>query len=352
VALAEPKTAPEGKTCNAEDRRKAAGYILATSWAPKFRLEFAVERDLMKKRLVVAIRVAIVVIALVTAFVVSGPVRFHAIWMYLSGRSAVGFAESMEAGALSVSQVRAFDEVHGKTKPIQKEAGGNALFETPAGSYWMPSDSRDALEWDLAEQGRRIYGKDGNRGERRGDIVLDCGANVGVYTKTALASGAKLVVAIEPAPENVECLRRNLAQEIAAGKVIVYPKGVWDREDTLALSRDPKNSTRDSLLKLEGDAIDTIRVPLTTIDKLVAELKLDRVDFIKMDIEGAERNAVLGAKETLRRFKPRMALCVYHRPGDPVAIPRAVLDLAPGYHVYTQGLMLKGSIIAEVAHFW
>ena len=93
-------------------------------------------------------------------------------------------------------------------------------------------------------------------------------------------------------------------------------------------------------------------MPLTTFDKLVAELKLDRVDFVKMDIEGAERNAVLGAKETLRRFKPRMALCVYHRPEDPVAIPRAVLDLAPGYHVYTQGLMMEGSIIAEVAHFW
>jgi FkbM family methyltransferase len=216
----------------------------------------------------------------------------------------------------------------------------------------MASGSRSALEWDLAEQGRRIYGKGGNRGERRGDIVLDCGANVGVYTRTALASGAKLVVAIEPAPENVECLRRNLAQEIAAGKVILYPKGVWDKDDTLELHRDPKNSARDSLFKLAGDAIETIQVPLTTIDKLVTELKLDRVDFIKMDIEGAERNAVLGAKETLRKFKPRMALCVYHKSDDPIAIPRAVLDLAPGYQVYTQGLLINGPIIAEVAHFW
>ena len=58
---------------------------------------------------------------------------------------------------------------------------------------------------------------------------------MGLYAKTALASGAKLVVAIEPAPENIECLRRNLAQEIAAGRVIVYPKGVWDKDDTLAL---------------------------------------------------------------------------------------------------------------------
>ena len=306
----------------------------------------------MKKRLVVAMQVAIVVIAVATAFAVSAPVRSHAIWMYLSGRSAVGFAESMEAGGLAVNQTQAFDEVQGRTKLVQQETGGYTRFETPAGSYWMVSSSRNALEWDLAEQSRRIYGKDGNRGERRGDIVLDCGANVGVYTKTALASGAKLVVAIEPAPENVECLRRNLTQEIAAGKVIVYPKGVWDKDDTLVFHRDPNNSARDSLFKLDGDTIDTIQVSLTTIDKLVAELELDRIDFIKMDIEGAERNAVLGAKETLRKFKPRMAVCVYHRPDDPVAIPRAVLDLAPGYHVYTQGLMMKDSIIAEVSHFW
>ena len=172
--------------------------------------------------------------------------------MYLSGRSAVGFAESMEAGALSVSQVREFEKVHGKTKPIQKEAGGYTLFETPAGSYWMASGSQNPLERELAEQRRRIYGKDGNKGERRGDIVLDCGANVGMYAKTALASGARLVVAIEPAPENLECLRRNLAREIAAGKVIVYPKGVWDKDDTLALHRDPKDSASDSLLRFEA----------------------------------------------------------------------------------------------------
>jgi FkbM family methyltransferase len=307
---------------------------------------------LIKKRLVVALQVTIAVLAVTAAFAASAPVRFHSIWMYLSGRSAVGFAESMEAGTLAVSQLRAFNEVRGKTKLIREEAGGYTLFETPEGNYWMASGSRSALEWDLAEQGRRIYGKGGNRGERRGDIVLDCGANVGVYTRTALASGAKLVVAIEPAPENVECLRRNLAQEIAAGKVILYPKGVWDKDDTLELHRDPKNSARDSLFKLAGDAIETIQVPLTTIDKLVTELKLDRVDFIKMDIEGAERNAVLGAKETLRKFKPRMALCVYHKSDDPIAIPRAVLDLAPGYQVYTQGLLINGPIIAEVAHFW
>ena len=70
---------------------------------------------------------------------------------------------------------------------------------------------------------------------KSGDIVLDCGANVGVYTRVALDRGARTVVAIEPAPENIESLRRNFKEEIAAGRVIVYPKGVWDKDEMLIL---------------------------------------------------------------------------------------------------------------------
>ena len=72
---------------------------------------------------------------------------------------------------------------------------------------------------------------------RPGDVVLDCGANVGVYTRHALEAGARLVVAIDPAPENIECLRRNFSEEIKAGRVVVYPKGVWDKDEVL---QDPK----------------------------------------------------------------------------------------------------------------
>ena len=304
----------------------------------------------MKRKFVVAIRIAIVAIIIATVAAISSPVRSRAAWLYLSRRSAIGLMESLEAGVLTARQLREVALIQGKTRVIEQQATGLTLWETPRGRYWMVSESRDALEWDLAEQARKIYGE-GNKGERSGDIVLDCGANVGVYAKTALATGAKLVVAIEPAPENLDCLRHNLAREIADGRVIVYPKGVWDKDDTLRLNRDSKNSARDSLFQLKGSSTDSIQVPLTTIDKLVAELHLTRVDFIKMDIEGAEKNAILGARNTLHRFKPRMALCVYHKVGDPEAIPKTVLDIVPDYRVSLQGFMFKDSIIVEVAHF-
>jgi FkbM family methyltransferase len=140
-------------------------------------------------------------------------------------------------------------------------------------------------------------------------------------------------VAIELAPENLECLRRNFPEEIRAGRVVIYPKGVWDKEDTLTLSVSPTNSAADSVVMRPEGAQEGPRVPLTTIDNLVAELKLDRVDYIKMDIEGAEQNALRGARATLARLHPRLSLSAYHRGDDPARIPELVRSAWPGYRM-------------------
>ena len=218
-----------------------------------------------------------------------------------------------------------------QTSTLVKEEQGLKLWHTQRGDYWMPAGDKDVLMSLLSEQDHQIYGR-GEQGVHPGDIVLDCGAHVGVFTRVALKAGAKLVVAIEPAPKNLECLRRNLAAEIAAGKVIVFPKGVWEKDGALTFHVDPVNSAGDSMVfndrdKREGD----IQVPVAAIDTLVAELRLPRVDFIKMDIEGSERHAVLGAAKALRDFRPRMALCTYHLPDDPVVVPRNVTSIVPDY---------------------
>jgi len=192
--------------------------------------------------------------------------------------------------------------------------------------------SDSTLTGNLAEQATNVYG-DREDGVHPGDVVFDCGANIGVYTRVALAAGAKLVLAIEPAPENVECLRRNYAAEIGQGRVIVVPKGVWDREDVLTLRVDAGSSARDSFVGSFGPALRGIHVPLTTIDRLVEELNLTSVGFMKLDIEGAEKNALAGARNTLLKYHPRMAIAMEHLPDDPVRIPQVILAAAPSYQV-------------------
>jgi hypothetical protein len=94
------------------------------------------------------------------------------------------------------------------------------------------------------------------------------------------------------------------------------------------------------------------KLPLTTVDKMVAELSLEHVDYIKLDIEGAERRAIAGAKETIAKFHPRMALCVYHLRDDPEEIPKAV-SVAGRYNIECGKCMAaSGRVYPEVFFFF
>jgi FkbM family methyltransferase len=207
--------------------------------------------------------------------------------------------------------------------------GGFNLIETPSGRFWIPRRDLSVLAEMIAEENREVYGS-GSRGIRPGDVVLDCGASVGVYTRYALNHGAKLVVAIEPAPEALECLRRNLDQAVSAGRVIIYPKGVWNKDEVLEITTNDSLASTASSVAINRGAKGP-KIQLTTIDKLVDELRLDRTDFIKMDIEGAEPQALEGALRTVARFHPRMSIALEHRPSDPDDIPRLVKRLWPDY---------------------
>jgi FkbM family methyltransferase len=211
------------------------------------------------------------------------------------------------------------------------DSRGLELWSTPDGQFWAPTNE-SSLPLELSEQELGIYETD-SIGARKGDVVLDCGAHLGLYTKKALTLGAKLVIAIEPSPASVECLRRNLRTEIQAGKVIVFSKGVWDREDVLTLGKSPKFSAGDSLVMQENRIEEGTRVALTTIDNIVSELKLEKVDFIKMDIEGAEQKALAGAIRVLSKHRPRLAISVYHRIEDIQKVPVIVRKAWAGYQM-------------------
>ena len=259
------------------------------------------------------------------------PARMAA--FYAVGRTSVCPWNEVTAAPGHPEHVRKLkDEILAASKKIAED-GPYVQFSTPDGPYWIPKGSEFVLPFNLAEQKRGIY-THGDIGVREGDIVLDCGANVGVFTRKALRAGAKTVVAIEPAPENIEVLQRNFAGEIAAGRVIVYPKGVWDKDDMLVLHVHPHNSAADSfVIDQKGSHESDEKLPLTTIDKLAAELNLPKVDFIKMDIEGAEVRAINGGRATIAKHHPRMALSSYHAGDHPVEIPKAVRAAWNGYRM-------------------
>lgn len=251
--------------------------------------------------------------------------------------------------------VAAKDRLLAATREVRTEAGLK-LYATPQGEYWIPYREKTSLyafAWNMAEMDTRFYGT-GPRTVQKGDVVLDCGANVGVFTRLALNDGAAKVIAIEPMPDNIRALERTFAPEIAAGRVVVYGKGVWDREDFLPMLIDPTNSAADSfVIEQKGAQASTVKLPLTTIDQLVADLKLERVDFIKMDIEGAEVKALEGGKGTIAKFRPRMALSTYHTPTDPEEIPRRVAAAKSGYRIECGPCQeIPGGVRPDVMYFY
>jgi FkbM family methyltransferase len=202
---------------------------------------------------------------------------------------------------------------------------------TPAGNFWSPRGN--ALFFDLAEQSADLYESPG-AGVRHGDVVLDCGANVGTFTRTALLAGASKVIAFDIDPRNLECLRRNFAPEIQAGRVAVVEKGVWNAEASMKA----KFYTNTNLNTITmANRVETAEqplvkdVPLTAIDTVVKELGLARVDFIKMDVEGAELKALEGAAGTIRTYRPRLSIATENEPEDVHAIPQWVNRLGLNY---------------------
>jgi FkbM family methyltransferase len=275
--------------------------------------------------------VLISALSLAAALVVFySPIRLFS--LVIAGRSdACPLRNAMQSDRNLVTQIALKDRILHESKLLQEDERGFHQWQTPNGTYWIPEGSDFVLPFNLAEQERKIYGS-GDQFVKPGDTVLDCGANVGVFTTEALKAGAKLVVAIEPAPENLECLRRNFAAEVESGRVIIYPKGVWDKDDFLPLNVDAHNSAADTFVLHPPNAeMTTQKLPLTTIDNLVSELHLERVDFIKMDIEGAEPKALAGARETLAKFHPRLSVSAYHQPDHPVLIPKVVKSGWAGY---------------------
>lgn len=149
----------------------------------------------------------------------------------------------------------------------------------------------------------------------QGAVFLDVGAHIGYFSvKAALKVGENgRVVAFEPNTETLRFLRVNIA---ASGlqNVIVEPIACWHRDEQLVLyASGAANTGASSLSRKNAEIImESSPRPFTVrgrpIDDVVAELGLDRVDAMKIDVEGAEFGVLQGARKTLVRFHPRLVI--------------------------------------------
>ncbi len=161
-----------------------------------------------------------------------------------------------------------------------------------------------------------------------GDVVIDGG---GCWGDTALYFASRVgpaghVVSYEFWPPNLNLLETNLARNPdVASWIEVEHRALWERSDERLATWGNGPGTQ---VKPSQDGTGVLT---RAIDDTPGALGLARIDFIKLDVEGAELRALKGAEQILRRDRPRLAVSLYHRAADWVDIPAYLDELALGY---------------------
>lgn len=160
-----------------------------------------------------------------------------------------------------------------------------------------------------------------------GDIVLDCGGADGDTALYFAAYGAKHVYSFEFLASNVERFKDTLSNNNKfAENITIVQKALWDKSGIRLAFEDNGNASTVS----EQQSVGECSTETITIDEFL-ETQSQPVNYIKMDIEGAELKALEGAVESIKKYKPKLAICVYHKDRDLIDIPNFINSLSLGY---------------------
>ena len=168
---------------------------------------------------------------------------------------------------------------------------------------------------------------------RPDEVFIDGGAFDGSTSRmfAKVTGGAyKKILAFEPGAENMGYFRYRDDREHLE-RMEVIQKGLWSSAATLHFADDGTQGARISEsggVSVETAAIDGLEIA-------------DEITFIKMDVEGAELEALKGARETILKNHPKLTICLYHKPEDIFEIPRYILSLSADYRFYLRHYQLS-----------
>jgi FkbM family methyltransferase len=186
------------------------------------------------------------------------------------------------------------------------------------GLYWM----LDSDQYYLQRDGIFV-------GPRSGDVVIDCGCHIGdISLRFAIDVGPNgEVFGFDPDAKHVAISRQNAVRNRLGSRLRFIPFGVSDHcVERGAEQADPSDVNAGRRLAASDATI--------PIDSFCKKEKITSVDFIKMDIEGSEMEAIRGAEHTIKSCRPKLAICLYHRPDDLWEITNYIAASYPFYRLF------------------
>lgn len=163
-----------------------------------------------------------------------------------------------------------------------------------------------------------------------GDTILDLGAFSGdtAVFFAELTGNDCMIYSFEPSVDHQD---RFLSNTGHLGEIVeLVPFGTWSHKTSLSFDTDfPTAMSGSYRVDQEG----TTSISVIDIDSFVAKRGLS-VDLMKMDVEGSELQTLVGAKNTISRFRPRLQVSIYHKPSDLWEIKEYIDSIAPGYIFY------------------
>jgi FkbM family methyltransferase len=161
------------------------------------------------------------------------------------------------------------------------------------------------------------------------EVFVDAGAYTGDSAEEFIEKfgEAFYVHAFEPDPVNYGQAVRRLSRY---PNITITQKGLWSVETELVFAQNAADRPGSSFVF--GTGSEKLRVPVTSLDGYFDNTPESKwPTFIKMDIEGAEKEALLGAAKIIERCKPKLAICAYHKPEDIYELPQTILGLRDDY---------------------
>jgi len=176
--------------------------------------------------------------------------------------------------------------------------------------FTVPNDKGISEELLMFKTHEPLSTKILSKSLKSGMICLDIGSNIGYYAclESLIVGNSGKIIAIEPSPINYKYLQKNASlQKIKNISTFNFACGDYDGTIKFAIS-DRSNWSRvisEDLLDAPPDSIITEQeIPLVQVDTFLSEQKVEKIDFLRMDVEGYEYHILKGCVKTIEKFRP------------------------------------------------